>query len=159
MFQGNVGVLFQRPGNLFRKPVSPLSMAPAIEEKGSARALHAALGPTPETEINFSKNSFSLAAFEAIFAPMMKSVAKEKNISFKYKFGKTLKIRADPDRIMQVLNNYISNAIKFTGEKGKIIINLEKKRNNIIVKVKDSDRKSTRLNSSHTDISRMPSSA
>ena len=44
-----------------RDAIYKLMMDSAIEEKGSTRALHAALGPTPETEMNFSKNSLSIS--------------------------------------------------------------------------------------------------
>ena len=53
-------------------------------------------------------------------------------------------VLGDETRIEQVVTNLLSNAVKYSSAAGDIEVR---------------DRKSTRLNSSHTDISRMPSSA
>jgi signal transduction histidine kinase len=50
---------------------------------------------------------------------------------------KDLIVEADKDRILQVLSNILSNALKFTKE-GRIAVTTEKVDNEIIVKVKDS---------------------
>jgi signal transduction histidine kinase len=51
--------------------------------------------------------------------------------------NKDLSVLADKDRILQVLSNLLSNALKFTNE-GRIAITIEKKDNEVIVKIKDS---------------------
>ena len=51
--------------------------------------------------------------------------------------GKDLIVEADKERILQVLSNILSNALKFTKE-GRIAVTTEKVDNEIIVKVKDS---------------------
>lgn len=45
-------------------------------------------------------------------------------------------VKADPDRVRQILINLIGNAIKYT-EKGSVVITLEQKGNEIITHVKD----------------------
>jgi signal transduction histidine kinase len=52
---------------------------------------------------------------------------------------KDLIVNADKDRILQVLSNLLSNALKFTKE-GSIAVTTEKVENEVIVKVKDSER-------------------
>lgn len=48
-----------------------------------------------------------------------------------------INIYADPDKITQVLNNLVSNAIKFTPEKGKIEVELKDKKGRIEISVSD----------------------
>jgi signal transduction histidine kinase len=50
---------------------------------------------------------------------------------------KDLMVDADKDRILQVLSNLLSNALKFTKE-GSIAVTTEKVENEVIIKVKDS---------------------
>lgn len=67
----------------------------------------------------------------------MKQFADKQNIVIATEIAKLPKIRLDKGRITQVLNNLIDNAIKFTPQKGKIIVEAEEQNNNILVKVKD----------------------
>ena len=71
-------------------------------------------------------------------------LAQERDIRIVAKAAPHLEAVATPMAVDQILDAYLDNALDFTPEGGTITI---------------SDRKSTRLNSSHTDISRMPSSA
>ncbi|MDD4183703.1 MAG: HAMP domain-containing sensor histidine kinase, partial [Candidatus Omnitrophica bacterium] len=64
-------------------------------------------------------------------------VAKDKSLNIELNLDENLpKIKCDKDKIIQVLTNLISNAIKFT-EKGAITIISEKGDNVIEIKVKD----------------------
>jgi hypothetical protein len=82
---------------------------------------------------------------EKLFA-LFSQKSNEKGINFSYDLGETgnLKLLADETRLLQILSNLTSNAIKFTSAGGYIIINSEKvgsdSRNNITIKlsVKDS---------------------
>jgi len=67
----------------------------------------------------------------------MKPAANQKKIIFITKIAALPKITFDKGRIEQVLTNLINNAIKFTPEKGKIMIESAKQGDSIIVKVKD----------------------
>lgn len=56
----------------------------------------------------------------------MSGEAKKKNQIFKLDIGENIKeITADKERIVQVLSNIISNAMKYTGENGEIKLSLE----------------------------------
>ena len=62
----------------------------------------------------------------------MDILIKKKNIDSEYKVDDNLShIIIDRDRLIQVLSNLISNAIKYTHENGKIIVNVTKEGDNI----------------------------
>jgi len=67
----------------------------------------------------------------------MKPGAREKEIDLTTKLTDLPEITADPVRISQVVSNLLNNAIKFTPEKGKIVIEAEKRGKEVIVKVID----------------------
>jgi len=49
-----------------------------------------------------------------------------------------LNIKSDSIRIKQILSNFLSNALKFTPENGKVIVNIKYKEGSLIASVKDS---------------------
>lgn len=61
---------------------------------------------------------------------------KEAGLAISYRGSRVPEVKADPDRIAQVVNNYINNAIKFTPE-GGISVRLSRKKGEIMVSVKD----------------------
>ncbi len=64
--------------------------------------------------------------------------AREKNIILKSDIpDKTLSLYADRDKLMQIFSNLISNAIRYTGEKGEIWIRIEEKGDEYLCCVKD----------------------
>jgi len=48
------------------------------------------------------------------------------------------KVRADPDRLVQVLDNLISNALKFTPEGGRVSLRVEKREAQLLISISDS---------------------
>ena len=85
-------------------------------------------------------------------------IAKAKSIShgindISYITGES-RNKKHPERIFHVKDNLLPPGLDATGIWDSMRLTLDK-----FKKVKNSDRKSTRLNSSHTDSSRMPSSA
>ncbi len=68
----------------------------------------------------------------------IKNVAKEKNISLQVVSGPDLMLNCDAKRILQVLNNLVSNAIKFVPEKkGRIEICARRENGSMLFSVKD----------------------
>ena len=67
----------------------------------------------------------------------MQGFAKEKNVTLVDKVKNLPLIKADPDRISQVLRNLINNAIKFSDENNKIEVSAELKNDFILFGVKD----------------------
>jgi len=67
----------------------------------------------------------------------MKFFMVEKKIKIVPKISKLPLIEVDPDRTMQVLRNLINNAIKFSEKNGKILVNVTRKKDNILFSVID----------------------
>jgi len=68
----------------------------------------------------------------------MKSILPEKHLEVKLDIKKLPNFEVDPDRIMQVLRNIINNALKFSNDHGKILVNVEPQGNYILFSIKDS---------------------
>ncbi|NLY61362.1 MAG: cell wall metabolism sensor histidine kinase WalK [Clostridiales bacterium] len=62
--------------------------------------------------------------------------AKEIDVVIEFESNKCM-VKADPDRIKQVIINLLDNAIKFNRQQGKIIIKTWKKRGKVYVKIQD----------------------
>jgi len=54
----------------------------------------------------------------------------------KYKPNK-IKIKADPELLRIVFQNFLSNAVKYNKEKGTVGLNIEKQKNNFLIRVSD----------------------
>jgi CheY-like chemotaxis protein len=71
-----------------------------------------------------------------------KFAAREKNVSIKTDFKEDYEVYADPARIVQVVNNLLANAIKFSPEKGVVTLSVSDDQD---------DRKTSKLNIKVTD--------
>jgi len=69
----------------------------------------------------------------------IKPAAEKKSIKIKINFLITYsKVWADHDKITQVINNLLSNALKFTAEGGSIDVTVKKRDKNVLISVQDS---------------------
>ena len=74
---------------------------------------------------------------EEVYKTML-SVAKKKEITLILEHKNNLpKIKFDTNRIIQVLTNLISNAIKFTPEKGQITISIRQENEDMAISIRD----------------------
>ncbi|WP_261131381.1 cell wall metabolism sensor histidine kinase WalK [Bacillus sp. Marseille-Q3570] len=65
-------------------------------------------------------------------------MSKGEKITFeKHLYDKPLPVRVDPDKIIQVLDNIISNALKYSPDGGKVTFRLQKEATNIHISIKD----------------------
>lgn len=68
---------------------------------------------------------------------IIKPLADKKSISLERELDTSIEIQADYQKIQQILYNLLSNAIKFTSENGTIKVKIEKKDQNILIKISD----------------------
>ncbi len=87
--------------------------------------------------LEVSPEEFSLKEMVGNVLRMMDSVAAKKNIRLHQNVPAELKMKADTNMIRSVLQNLISNAIKFTHEDGEICLKAYTKDNENVVEVTD----------------------
>lgn len=91
------------------------------------------------TKINSGKMSFNEEEFE--FLPLVEDAVREQQLSAKHKINLTAEgvgtVFADKNRISQVLNNLISNAIKYSPEAAEVNVAVMEKDGNVEVCVQD----------------------
>ncbi len=69
---------------------------------------------------------------------LLKEMYHNKKIEINFEFSGSLELFADRNMINTGVRNLLTNAVKFTNDKGKVLIELTKEENEILLKVKDS---------------------
>jgi signal transduction histidine kinase len=68
----------------------------------------------------------------------VQNVAKEKNISIKRELKENLPdIKVDTDKTVWVLNNFLTNAIRYSSRDSNVVIEVNKKEDSMLFSVKD----------------------
>jgi len=74
-------------------------------------------------KLTIKKTSCDISALIERVLNALRPLAKEKKIQLKLALSKNLQeVQCDPDRIAQVLNGLVDNAVKFTSNGGKVIV-------------------------------------
>ncbi|MBS1492279.1 MAG: tetratricopeptide repeat protein [Bacteroidetes bacterium] len=87
-------------------------------------------------EYKIKKEELNLSALISYIIDDFQHRAVEKNIQIIFNEPKEIKITTDENAIYSILDNLISNAIKYSHPNSSVYLNLEKK-DNIIIKIKD----------------------
>jgi len=85
--------------------------------------------------LKLAKTSFDVDSFLKETITIIKNISTERTILLTRNADK--EIYADIERLSQVLTNLISNAIKYSPEKSKIIVNSSRDKDSIIISVQD----------------------
>ena len=85
-------------------------------------------------QLNLSKYTIQDLIEEAV--SNLKPLSAQKNIGLKVEKSKSIDINADKEKVIEILNNLIGNALKFT-EKGNITIRVRSEKEKIVVLVAD----------------------
>ncbi len=83
------------------------------------------------------RHSVSLAELLENVVPLFRTQANEKGINFEVQVLHNPRVWANEDQITQVWTNLISNAIKYTPNKGQVVVSLEERDGWAIAQVKD----------------------
>jgi PAS domain S-box-containing protein len=86
-------------------------------------------------EIRLKKNDLKKCFSEVI--EILKPLIKEKNINLIKTYGEIPKFRFDKERIIQVFNNLLENAIKFSPKNSSIRIIIKRIKDNLLIQIKD----------------------
>ena len=95
------------------------------------------------SHLEYKKLDFKFVKFDINI--LIRDILKKLDISFKEKnhiidisiSDKVVMINGDRDKIEQVLQNILSNAIKYTPEGGKIVVDAEYKKDKVIINISD----------------------
>ncbi len=92
---------------------------------------------TGEVKMNFSRIDLR-HVIQEIFE-QLEGIAQSKhiNLSLKTTFPAPVWVKADPQRITQVISNLVENAVKYGNESGRVIVSLEEDKKHILVSVRD----------------------
>ena len=92
---------------------------------------------TGEVKMNFERVDLAHVTHE-IFEQLEK-IAHGKQIKLQVRTSNPgpIWVRADPQRIMQVMTNLIENGVKYGNENGHVLVNLEDDKKSVIVSVRD----------------------
>jgi len=88
-------------------------------------------------KMKFNPENIDLVAQIRETADLLKDTAQQKGITFKLDLPEILYLLVDPSMISSVLRNLLSNALKFTGNCGEILIKVTQKPNEVQVQVAD----------------------
>ncbi len=89
------------------------------------------------SSLNLGRQSFQLAPFLGNIIDRLASTSEEKHISLELSCDEGLYIRADPDRLSQIVINLVSNAVKACGPGGRVVVAADRQGNNVRLSVTD----------------------
>lgn len=89
------------------------------------------------SSLNLERQSFELGPFLGNIIDRLAATSEEKRISLELSCDEGLSIRADPDRLSQIIINLVSNAIKACGPGGRVVVAADRQGNNVRISVTD----------------------
>jgi signal transduction histidine kinase len=92
-----------------------------------------------EGKMEYEFSNFNLTEVIKDICELYRVKAQEKNIELRCNLDKDIFLKADKEKIAQVINNLVDNAIKYT-DQGYVEINLQEFENKVLVNVKDTGR-------------------
>jgi signal transduction histidine kinase len=123
-----------------RRAAAPLG---AQHPVGGERLLNLINDILDLSKIEAGKMQMSVSTFEVLDAcegvlTMFQQMAEKKNIDLRGIYAQNMpKLRQDMTKLQQILNNLVSNAIKFTPEGGRVQLKVETTAKDVVLTVTD----------------------
>lgn len=89
-------------------------------------------------KMEIEKHKLNLSPLVKNAVKSLRGIAKSRNLSINLEINKNLPIRAESSKILEVLENLLLNAIKYTPPNGNIEVNSKKTKHDIIISIEDS---------------------
>ncbi|MBA3898631.1 MAG: HAMP domain-containing histidine kinase, partial [Bacteroidetes bacterium] len=88
-------------------------------------------------KINFNPKGLNLYDFVEFSLELIQSIADKKNIRISNNIEHHIQVNADPLLLRSIFQNLITNSIKFTPEKGEVIIGASESKSMVEISIKD----------------------
>lgn len=92
---------------------------------------------TLEADLNINKTYFNITNELKAILSQFEPLFKKEDFILEYSIEENIKISMDRDRFKQIMNNLLSNALKYLKDNGRVFVTLKKEKRNIIITVKD----------------------
>ena len=92
---------------------------------------------TGEVKMNFERINLAHVTQEVFEQLETIAHAKHTSLSLRTTQPGPVWVKADSQRILQVMTNLIENAVKYGNEKGQVVVNLEEDKKHILVSIRD----------------------
>ena len=89
------------------------------------------------SSLNLDRQTTELGPFLGNIIDRLARTSEEKHVSLELSCDEELSIRADPDRLSQIVINLVSNAIKACGPGGRVKVSVDRQGNNVRISVAD----------------------
>ena len=91
-----------------------------------------------EKKVTFKPKKINLYEFVVLSFELMKEIACQKKITLDNKIDKNIQVKADPILLRSIIQNLVTNSLKFTPKKGSITISAYRKNKSFIeISIKD----------------------
>ncbi|MDB6067950.1 MAG: two-component sensor histidine kinase [Pedosphaera sp.] len=116
------------------------ALADCMEESDRVLTMLQTLMDVAEAEagtMKLARSQMNLCALWNEVIELYQYVAEEKKISITTDFVEPCEAFVDPTRMRQVFANLLDNAIKYTGENGKVSVTVRRENSDMVVRVRD----------------------
>ncbi len=90
-----------------------------------------------EYNINLNKIKFNISQEMENIITTFTPIYNQKNHSIKYSIEKDIEVLMDKDKFKQIINNLLSNSLRYLEDNGEVFVELKKVEDNLIITVED----------------------